>query len=74
MISVSLFTFWLLPTVLSPYKAFALPMAIGSISGCYSTICISGPLWVMWKKKKGDNILFVEEKKKKPETKKYYLT
>ncbi|HOB19832.1 MAG TPA: protein translocase subunit SecF [Candidatus Atribacteria bacterium] len=33
-------------------QGFALPMAIGSISGCYSTICISGPLWVMWKKHK----------------------
>lgn len=31
---------------------FALPMAIGAISGCYSTICIAGPLWVMWNKRK----------------------
>jgi preprotein translocase subunit SecF len=31
---------------------FALPMAIGIISGCYSTICIAGPLWVMWQKHK----------------------
>lgn len=30
-------------------QSFALPMAIGSISGCYSTICIAGPLWVTWK-------------------------
>lgn len=43
--------------------SFALPMAIGTISGCYSTICIAGPLWVMWKKKKGEDII-VEEKKK----------
>lgn len=33
-----------LPSVIS----FALPMVIGIISGCYSTICIAGPLWVMW--------------------------
>lgn len=33
-------------------QSFALPMAVGSISGCYSTICIAGPLWVMWKKHK----------------------
>ena len=33
-------------------QSFALPMAIGSISGCYSTICIAGPLWVAWKKRK----------------------
>lgn len=32
-------------------QSFALPMAIGAISGCYSTICIAGPLWVMWKKR-----------------------
>ncbi len=31
---------------------FALPMMIGVISGCYSSICIAGPLWVMWQKHK----------------------
>ena len=29
--------------------SFALPMAIGSVSGCYSTICLVGPLWATWK-------------------------
>jgi len=33
-------------------KTFALPMIIGVISGCYSTNCLAGPLWVMWQKKK----------------------
>ena len=33
-------------------KAFALPMMFGTISGCYSTICIAGPLWTMWKNRK----------------------
>lgn len=33
-------------------KAFALPMMFGTISGCYSTICIAGPLWTMWKTRK----------------------
>lgn len=33
-------------------RDFALPMAIGSLSGCYSTIFIAGPLWVMWKEHK----------------------
>lgn len=33
-------------------QSFALPMAIGTISGCYSTVCIAGPLWVMWNKHK----------------------
>lgn len=32
--------------------SFAFPMMFGIISGCYSTICIAGPLWVMWKKHK----------------------
>jgi len=32
-------------------RQFALPMMFGVVSGCYSTICIAGPLWVMWKKR-----------------------
>lgn len=43
---------------LESIQDFALPMAVGAISGCYSTICIAGPLWVMWKKKKNDKVLF----------------
>jgi preprotein translocase subunit SecF len=30
-------------------KNFALPMMFGLISGSYSTVCLAGPLWVMWK-------------------------
>lgn len=33
-------------------KSFALPMMAGVISGCYSSLCIAGPLWVMWKERK----------------------
>ncbi|MGE5391155.1 MAG: protein translocase subunit SecF [Deltaproteobacteria bacterium] len=33
-------------------RSFALPMMFGTISGCYSTICIAGPLWTMWQKHK----------------------
>jgi SecD/SecF fusion protein len=33
-------------------KDFALPMAAGVVCGCYSSVCIAGPLWVMWKKRK----------------------
>lgn len=33
-------------------QGFALPMMIGVISGCYSSICIAGPLWVMWQNNK----------------------
>lgn len=28
---------------------FSLPMFFGLLSGCYSTICIAGSLWVTWK-------------------------
>ena len=34
---------------LDSVKAFALPMIVGLVSGCYSSLCIAGPLWVMWK-------------------------
>lgn len=37
-----------LPSIIS----FALPMFLGVISGCYSTISIAGPLWVMWRSRK----------------------
>lgn len=32
--------------------SFALPMMVGLISGCYSTICLAGPMMIMWQKKK----------------------
>ena len=31
---------------------FAIPMFVGIISGCYSTVCLAGPLMVMWHNKK----------------------
>lgn len=31
---------------------FAFPMIIGMLSGVYSTICIAGPLWVVWQEHK----------------------
>ena len=36
-------------------KAFALPLIIGIICGCYSSICITGPLWFDFKNKKVKN-------------------
>ena len=38
---------------ISSIQQFALPMMIGTISGSYSTIFLAGPLWVMWKTRKG---------------------
>lgn len=33
-------------------KDFALPMMFGTITGCYSSVCIALPLWTMWRKHK----------------------
>ncbi len=37
---------------LGSVQAFALPMMIGIVSGCYSSLCIAGPLWVAWNTRK----------------------
>ncbi|GHU38172.1 protein translocase subunit SecDF [Clostridia bacterium] len=37
---------------LDSIKSFAFPMAIGTISGCYSSVCIAGPAWTMWQKRR----------------------
>lgn len=34
---------------LSSLRSFAIPMAIGLVSGCLSSLFISAPLWVLWK-------------------------
>ncbi len=52
LISVSMIFILAFANSIDSVQSFALPMAIGSISGCYSTICIAGPLWVTWKKRK----------------------
>jgi len=36
-------------------QTFALPMAAGVVSGAYTSICITGPLWISWKKYKGSD-------------------
>jgi preprotein translocase SecF subunit len=65
MVSVSLVYILAAANSIDSIQSFALPMAVGSISGCYSTICIAGPLWVMWKKKTNTTILFAEKKPNK---------
>ena len=37
---------------LTSIVTFALPMMFGVISGCYSSVCIAGPLYVMWENHK----------------------
>lgn len=34
---------------ISTLRSFAIPMAFGLISGCISSLFVSGPLWVLWK-------------------------
>jgi preprotein translocase subunit SecF len=51
-LSVALIYFFASRASLESIISFALPMLIGSISGCYSTLCLAGPLWVMWQKRK----------------------
>ncbi len=31
---------------------FAFPMAVGVVSGAYSSVCIAGPLWTMWQQRR----------------------
>ncbi len=52
---VAIGTVYVVATIfnLSSVQAFALPMMIGIISGCYSSLCIAGPLWVLWNTRKG---------------------
>ena len=42
---------------LTSLRSFAIPMAIGLISGCASSLFVSAPLWVIWKN-------YIESKKK----------
>lgn len=44
--------------------SFALPMMVGLISGCYSSICIACPLWVMWKNHKDKKKAELNKKQK----------
>lgn len=54
--------------------SFALPMMVGLVSGCYSSICIASPLWVMWKnhsdKKKAEKNKKEKEAKSEKKSKK----
>lgn len=49
----------------SSVVTFALPMLVGIVTGCYSTICIAGPLWVMWQHRKERKNAVLERGSKK---------
>ena len=37
---------------LTSLRTFAIPMAFGLVSGGISSLCIAGPIWVLWKNRK----------------------
>ncbi len=39
---------------LSSLRSFAIPMAVGILSGCISSVSLSCPLWYFWRKRKLD--------------------
>jgi preprotein translocase subunit SecF len=40
---------------LTSLRTFAIPMAFGLISGGISSVFISGPVWVLWKRFRAKN-------------------
>lgn len=36
---------------LTTLRSFVIPMAVGLVSGCFTSLCISGPMWVKWKER-----------------------
>ena len=54
----------------SSIKAFALPLIIGIICGCYSSICITGPLWFDFKHMGKESNVKIEEQPKISKSKK----
>ena len=51
---------------LSSVTTFALPMMVGIVTGCYSSICIAGPLYVMWEKHKAKMLALANGSSAKP--------
>lgn len=41
---------------LTTLRTFAIPMAFGLVSGCISSVFVSGPLWVIWKRYKANKV------------------
>ena len=47
----------------SSVREFALPLMIGIVAGCYSSVCITGNLWLEFSKKKAAKKIAKTEKK-----------
>lgn len=44
---------------------FAIPMIVGLVFGTFSSLCIAGPLWVLWQEKHGKNLPSGKDEDKK---------
>ena len=53
---MALLVIYIVATVygISSVQSFALPMMVGTIVGCYSSLCIAAPLYTMWAVHKGE--------------------
>ena len=51
-------------------KAFSLPLIIGIIAGCFSSICLTGPLWFDFKNVQSNEIQNADSVKKITKSKK----
>lgn len=47
---------------LASVTTFSLPMMVGVVTGCYSSVCIAGPLYVMWENRKAKQKTATESK------------
>ncbi|MBQ9106418.1 MAG: protein translocase subunit SecF [Clostridia bacterium] len=45
--------------------SFVLPMAVGVVAGCYSSVFLSSPVWAWWREKRGDPAEIKKAKKAK---------
>ena len=48
---------------LTSLRSFAIPMAVGLVSGCISSLFVSAPLWVIWKNKSEKKVKSGSKKK-----------
>jgi len=55
-IAIALVYVFSLVSGLTSVANFALPMMVGIISGCYSTLTITAPLWVTWQNHKAKKV------------------
>lgn len=50
--------------------SFVLPMAVGIVAGCFSSVFLSTPMWALWREKHGDPAERKKERKAKRAAKK----